>query len=79
MVDETGGERTQIRSTLPPLFLVFRPTLANVGAKLRIGPSRMDEAIAGLYPGKCADWMRTSSEIGSSIGDELLARCLKYS
>lgn len=71
-------ERTQMRRTRPPSFLVRRPTDAKVGARPRRGPSRIDDAMAILYPGRCADWIRTSSEIGSSIIELLFARCRRY-
>ena len=63
---ESGSERgrTHMRSTLPFVLRECRPSAANWGARLRRGPSRIEDAMAGLYPGRYADCSRTSCRQG---------------
>jgi hypothetical protein len=41
-------------------FLPLAARFLNADSSPRIGPARRDDATAALYPGRWADWIRTS-------------------
>ena len=53
---------TQMARTDPFVLRECRPSAVNCGARLRRGPSRIEDASAMLYPGRYADCMRTSCD-----------------